>query len=93
MAPTNTGRIIAGFIGLAIGGGVTYYLTKDFQLIKFTPATPNPDGTFPPKKVSVTFREMQPLELTPEAQKKREQNLAARAKKNEIEQIIQEPTS
>jgi hypothetical protein len=85
------GRVAAGFCGLLIGCSVTYYMTKDYQLIKFTPSQPNADGSLPPKKVKVTFREMQPLELTPEARERREQLI--REKKQEIEQIIQEPTT
>lgn len=71
MAPTSTGRTIAGLCGLLLGFGTTYYMTKDIQLVKFEPATPNADGSLPPRKVKVSFKEMQPLELTEEAKRRK----------------------
>ncbi|CDR38500.1 CYFA0S02e02366g1_1 [Cyberlindnera fabianii] len=91
-APSTFGRVVAGTIGLLIGGSVTYYMTKDYQLIKYTPPELNADGTPKHKKVQVQFREMQPLELTPEAKMRRQAKLS-RARVQEAEQIIQEPTS
>lgn len=99
--PTSTGRFIAASIGLAFGCFTTYFMMKDFQLVKFEPADSPLDENGRKKRVKVSFREMQPLELTPEAAERlrkqtlEEEKLNAKKvlNKQELEQIIQEPTS
>lgn len=69
--PSAFGRTISGLLGLTLGGYLAYYLTQDYQLIKYTPLDPNIKDQGK-KGFQVSFREMQPLELKPEVKKKLE---------------------
>lgn len=97
----TSGRQVAGMIGGLLGLAVSaYILGTNYELVKFTPAEKNPDGTVKAKKFSVSFAEMQPLRLKQEVADKQDQVLRDREERDRLkkeieerEQIVQEPTS
>lgn len=91
MPPTGQGRALAGIIGGAIGLAISVYVIgSTYELVKYEPPETNPDGSVKAKKLTVRFQETKPLQMKPEAVARREQYLK---EKEEMEQIIQEPTT
>ncbi|VVT48654.1 uncharacterized protein SAPINGB_P001885 [Magnusiomyces paraingens] len=67
--PTPGGRAIAGIVGFSLSSVLVYYLFSDYQLIKKEPPRIEYDENGNPikSKFRVSFQEMKPLHLKPEA--------------------------
>lgn len=91
MPPTGQGRALAGIIGGTLGLAISaYVIGSTYELVRYDPPEKNPDGSVKAKKLTVRFQETSPLKMKPEAIARREKYLK---EKEEMEQIIQEPTT